>query len=146
MTGIVSCDSAAVRIRAMGIIKNTNLAKQRPGRVSPPCLLVDRNESVLKVPRQGQFHTAICLTLQRCDSCGQSALGTRTVSRRNFCDAELLRAAHLQNEIAPENFRNRCKMVWITRKRIRKKRPETCLTNFKPLSHRLKKFSPALFQ
>ena len=29
-------------------------------------------------------------TISRCDSCAQGALGRRTVSRRNLCDAESL--------------------------------------------------------
>ena len=57
---------------------------------SSPTLLVGSRELVLKVPKQGQFHAAIRMTRKRCDSCAQVALGTRTVSRRNFWDAESL--------------------------------------------------------
>ena len=51
-----------------------------------PILSVGSLESVLK----GQFHAAIRMITKRCDSCAQGALGRRTVSRRNLCDAELL--------------------------------------------------------
>ena len=45
---------------------------------------------VLKVPKRGQFHVVIRVTTKRYDSCAQRALGRRTVSRQNFCDAESL--------------------------------------------------------
>ena len=44
-------------------------------------------ESVLSVPKRGQFHAAIRVTIKRCDSCAQEALGSLTVSQQNFCDA-----------------------------------------------------------
>ena len=53
-------------------------------------LLIIRNRS-WKCPNEGkQFYTAICVTPKRCDSC---ALGKRTVSCRNLCDAESLCSA-----------------------------------------------------
>ena len=64
-------------------VKNTYLAKHRPIFL-PPLLLVGSKELVLRVPKRGQFHAAIRVTRKRCDSCAQLALGTRTVSRRNF--------------------------------------------------------------
>ena len=82
--GFESCDANGPRN-----VKNTNLAKHRPVFL-PPLLLVGSKELVLKVPRRGQFHAAIRVTIWRCDSCAQGALGRRTVSRRNFCDAESL--------------------------------------------------------
>ena len=59
-------------------------------RFLPPLLLVGSKELVLKVPKQGQFHVAIRVTIWRCDSCAQGALGRRTVPQRNSCDAESL--------------------------------------------------------
>ena len=82
--GFESCDANGPRN-----VKNTNLAKHRPI-IFPPLLLVGSKESVLKVPKRGQFHAAIRVTRKCCDSCAQVALGTRTVSRRNFWDAESL--------------------------------------------------------
>ena len=69
-------------------VKNANPAKQRP--VFSPLLPVGCQELVLKVPKQGQFHAAIRATTKRCDSCGQGALGRRTLLWRNFCDTESL--------------------------------------------------------
>ena len=76
--GFESCDANGPRN-----VKNTNIAKHRPIFL-PPLLLVGSKELVLKVPKRGQFHAAIRMTRKRCDSCAQVALGTRTVSRRNF--------------------------------------------------------------
>ena len=76
--GFESCDANGPRN-----VKNTNLAKHRPIFL-PPLRLVGSKELVLKVPKRGQFHAAIRVTRKRCDSCAQVALGTRTVSRRNF--------------------------------------------------------------
>ena len=76
--GFESCDANGPRN-----VKNTNVAKHRPVSL-PPLLLVGNKELVLKVPKRGQFHAAIRVTRKRCDSCGQVALGTQTVSRRNF--------------------------------------------------------------
>ena len=53
-----------------------------------PLLPVGSQESVLKVPKLGQFHALLRVRPKRCDSCAQSALGRRAVSRRHFCDAE----------------------------------------------------------
>ena len=53
-----------------------------------PLIPVGRQESLLKVPERGQFHAAIRVTPKRCDSYAQGALGKRTVSQRNLCDAE----------------------------------------------------------
>ena len=76
--GFESCDANGPRN-----VKNTNIAKHRPIFL-PPLLLVGSKELVLKVPKRGPFHAAIRVTRKRCDSCAQVALGTRTVSRRNF--------------------------------------------------------------
>ena len=76
-------------------IKNTNSATRRPV-FFPPLLLVGSQESVLKVPKPGQFHAEIRETMKRCDSCAQGALGRRTVSRRNLCDAESLAKRHCE--------------------------------------------------
>ena len=76
--GFESCDANGPRS-----VKNTNVAKHRPIFL-PPLLLVGSKELVLKVPKRGQLHAAICVTRKRCDSCAQVALGTRAVSRRNF--------------------------------------------------------------
>ena len=76
--GFESCDANDPRN-----VKNTYLAKHRPIFLHP-LLLVGSKELVLRVPKRGQFHAAIRVTRKRCDSCAQLALGTRTVSRRNF--------------------------------------------------------------
>ena len=76
--GFESCDANGPRN-----VKNTNIAKHRPVFL-PPLLLVGSKELVLKVPKRGQFHTAIRVTRKGCDSCAQVALRTWTVSRRNF--------------------------------------------------------------
>ena len=55
--GFESCDANGPRI-----VKNTNLAKHRPVFL-PPLLLVGSKELVLKVPKQGQFHAAIRVTI-----------------------------------------------------------------------------------
>ena len=82
--GFESCDANGPRN-----VKSTNPAKHRPVFL-PPLLLVGRKDVVLKVPKRGQFHAAIRMAIWGCDSCAQGALGRRTVSRRNFCDAESL--------------------------------------------------------
>ena len=57
----------------------------------PPLFLVGSKELVLKVPKRGQFHAAIRVTIgDVAIRVPKGALGRRTVSRRNFCDAELL--------------------------------------------------------
>ena len=96
LSGIVSCDSAASRIR-LRIVQCEWPAKRqkpKPCKAKPrfffPLLPVGSQESVLKVPKRGQLHTTIRMTPKRCDSCAQGALGRRTVLRRNFCDAESL--------------------------------------------------------
>ena len=61
--GFESCDANGPRN-----VKNTNIAKHRPIFL-PPLLLVSSKELVLKVPKRGQFHTAIRVTRKRCDSC-----------------------------------------------------------------------------
>ena len=43
-------------------VKDTKLAKHRPVFL-PPLLLVGGKELVLKVPKRGQFHAAICMTI-----------------------------------------------------------------------------------
>ena len=91
LSGIVSCDAAAIRIR-IRIVRCQRPAKRQKHKhcetqarfIFPPLLLVGSKELVLKVPKRGQFHVAIRVTRKRCDSCAQVALGTRTVSRRNF--------------------------------------------------------------
>ena len=65
--GFESCDANGPRN-----VKNIYLAKHRPVFL-PPLLLVGSKESVLKVPKRGQFHAAIRLTIWRCDSCVQGA-------------------------------------------------------------------------
>ena len=74
LSGIVSCDTAAVRIwirivRCQRPAKrqNTNIAKHRPIFLRP-LLLVGSEELVLKAPKRGQFHAAIRVTRKRCDS------------------------------------------------------------------------------
>ena len=69
LSGIVSCDSAAIRIR-IRIVRcqlpakrqNTNVAKHRPVYL-PPLLLAGSKKSVSKVPKRGQFHAAIRVTI-----------------------------------------------------------------------------------
>ena len=55
--GFESCDANGPRN-----VKNTNPAKHRPVFL-PPLLLVGSKELVLKVPRRGQFHAAIRVTI-----------------------------------------------------------------------------------
>ena len=55
--GFESCDANGPRN-----VKNTNPAKHRPV-LLPTLLLVGSKELVLKVPKRGQFHAAICVTL-----------------------------------------------------------------------------------
>ena len=69
-TLLLKCDANGPRN-----VKNTNLGSQ---------------ESVLRVPKRGQFQAAIRVTTKRRDSCAQGAPERRTVSWRNFCDAESL--------------------------------------------------------
>ena len=82
--GIVSCDSAAIRI--MRCQRPAKRQKHKPCETKallPLLLSVGSSESVLKVPKRGQFHDAIRVTTKRCDSCAQGAPGRRPVSRRN---------------------------------------------------------------
>ena len=90
LSGIVSCDAAAIRIR-IRIVRCQRPAKRQKHKYCeiqapffPPLLLAGSKELVLRVPKRGQFQAAIRVTKKRCDSCAQVALGTRTVSRRNF--------------------------------------------------------------
>ena len=76
--GFESCDANGPQN-----VKNTNIAKHRPIFL-PPLLFVGSKELVLKVPKRRQSDAAIRVTRRRCDSCAQVALGTQTVSRRNF--------------------------------------------------------------
>ena len=74
-----------------------------------PLLPVGNQESVLKVPKGGQFHAAIRVTTRRCDLCAQGALGRRTASQRNFCDAEsrakrYVKVARLQSDFCTKDF------------------------------------------
>ena len=56
-----------------------------------PFLPVGPQESVLKQPKQGQFHDVTRVTPKRCcDSCVQGAIEKRTAMRRNLYDAESL--------------------------------------------------------
>ena len=55
--GLESCDANGPRN-----VKSTNLAKHRPVFLHP-LLLVGHKELVLKVPKRGQFHAAIRVTL-----------------------------------------------------------------------------------
>ena len=96
LSGIVSCDAAAIRIR-IWIVRCQRPAKRHKhkpcetqARFSSPLLLVGSKELVLKQPNRGQFHAAIRVTTKRCDSCAQWALERRTVSRQNSWDAESL--------------------------------------------------------
>ena len=58
-------------------------------RVFPPLLLVGSQESVLKVPKRGQFHAAICVTPRRRDSCAQKVdLGDRRYGRETIVRQE----------------------------------------------------------
>ena len=87
LSGIGSCSLVAIRIWVQSVRceqparrQKHNPVKQRPV-FFPPLLPVASQESLLKVPKRGP---------KRCDSCAQGALGRRTVSRRNLCDAKLL--------------------------------------------------------
>ena len=85
------CDSDTDLNRAMPMARETS--KTQTLRNTGPFFfphLVGSKESVLKVPKRGQFHAATRVTTKHCDLCAQGALGRRTVSRRNFCDAESL--------------------------------------------------------
>ena len=55
--GFESCDANGPRN-----VKNINLAKHRPVFL-PPLLLVGSKESVLKMPKRGQFHVAFRVTI-----------------------------------------------------------------------------------
>ena len=79
------CDLDTDSNRAMRAARETSNTKTLRNK-SSPC----GQESVLKVPKRGQFRAAIRVTPKRCDACAQGALGRRTVSWRNFCDAESL--------------------------------------------------------
>ena len=57
-------------------------------RVFPPLLLVGSQESVLKVPKRGQFHAAIRVKPKCCDSCAQ---GPRCARETDGIAAKLLR-------------------------------------------------------
>ena len=94
LSGIVSCDSVAIRMR-IRIVRCERPAKCQKTKTlrnkAPfifPLLLVGSQESVLKVPKRGQFQAVIRVTTNRCNSCAQGELGRRTVSQQNFCDAE----------------------------------------------------------
>ena len=65
LSGIVSCDAAAIQIR-IRIARCQRPAKRQKhkhcetqARSSSPLLLVGSKELVLKVPERGQFHAAI---------------------------------------------------------------------------------------
>ena len=96
LTCIVSRDEAAIRIRIRIVWcerpakrQKTNPTKQCFFFVffprASPCSL-----SGIGLEVRGPFHAAIRVARKRCDSCAQGALERRTVSRRNFCDAESL--------------------------------------------------------
>ena len=82
VSGIVLCDAAAsrIRIRIARCQRPAKCQKHKPcetqGRVFPPFLLVGSEESVLKVPKRGEFHAAAC------DSCNNLTL--RFVCPRNL--------------------------------------------------------------
>ena len=69
LSGIVSCDAAAILIQ-IRIVRcqrpakhqKQNPAKQRPV-LLPPLLPVGIQKSVLKMPKRGQFHVAIRVTI-----------------------------------------------------------------------------------
>ena len=77
--GFVSCDSAAtwMRIRIVRCQRPVKRQKHKPcetkARFFFSLLPVGSQESVLKVPKRGQFHAAIRVTISRCDSCAQGA-------------------------------------------------------------------------
>ena len=62
-------DSAAIRIRIRiaQCQRSAKREKHKPcetqARCLPPLLLVGSKESVLKVPKRGQFHAVICATI-----------------------------------------------------------------------------------
>ena len=56
--GFESCDANGPRN-----VKSTNLAKHRPVFLPPLLLLLGSKELVLKVPKRGQFHAAIRVTI-----------------------------------------------------------------------------------
>ena len=69
LSGIVSCDATAIRIR-IRIVRCQRPAKrqkhkpcQTQARFLPPLLLVSSKELVLKVPKRGRFHVAIRVTI-----------------------------------------------------------------------------------
>ena len=89
LSGIVLCDLVAIRtrIRIVRCQRPAKRQKHKPcetkARVFSPLLLVDCQESVLKVPKRVQFHAAIRVTPKCCDSFAQGALGRQTAPRRN---------------------------------------------------------------
>ena len=94
LSGIVSGDSAAIRIRIRIVRCERHAERQK---YKPPetkalfsshfSLSVVRNQSRKRL-NKGNFNAAFRVTMECCDSCAQGALGRRTVSRRYFCDAE----------------------------------------------------------
>ena len=94
--GFESCDANSTR----------NVQKHKPRetqtRVFSPFLVVGSKELVLKVPKRGQCHAAIRVTPKCCDSCAQGAPERRTVSRRNFCDAESLAKRYAKHATKPK--------------------------------------------
>ena len=83
--GNASCDTNGPRN-----VEKQNPAKQKP-RLAFPILPVDSQESLLKDPKQRQFHAAIRVTPKRRDSRAQGALYREMDGiAANFCDAESL--------------------------------------------------------
>ena len=81
LSGHVSRDVVANRtqIRIVRCERPTKRHKPKPCQTKArgffPFRPVGIQESLLKVPEQGQFHAAIRVTPKRCDSCFQGALG-----------------------------------------------------------------------
>ena len=69
LSGIVSCDAAAIRIwiRIVRCQRPAKRQKDKPcetqARFSSPLFLLGSKELVLKVPKKGQFHAAIRVTI-----------------------------------------------------------------------------------
>ena len=88
LSGIVSCDSVAIRLR-IRIVRCEWPAKRQKHKPceSPfflPLLPHCSQRSVLKVPKQGQFHAAIRVTNSHCDSCAKVHCGDGRYRGENF--------------------------------------------------------------
>ena len=82
-------------------VKNTYLVKHRPVFL-PPLLLVGSKELVLKVPKRGQFHAAIHVTMRFvCPSCTRDTEGIAAKLLRYGIASEALRRNMLLSWCAP---------------------------------------------